>query len=106
MIFFENVILVEVFFILENIGYCCVLILDVMGIFFWGNIYKMYFYCYKLCGGDMFLLVMMLFKNVIKFILKDVVFYNVFFIICDLLYIVVLDENNCFYGILIYNWFL
>lgn len=99
----EFCILEEVFFILEDLGYCCVLILDEFGKIFWGNIYKMYIYCYKVNGGDMSLFVIYLLKNVIKFIYVNILFFKVFFIIKELFYIVVLDENNYFYGILIYS---
>lgn len=52
----------------------------------------MYIYKYVVNGGSFSDLVMSLIKNVMKYICVNVFFFEVFFIIKEFLYIVVLNE--------------
>ena len=98
----EKATLAEALKVLEDSGYRCVPIVDDTGTIFRGNIYKMHIYRHKSQGGDMNLPVTYLLKNATKTIKVNSPFFKVFFNIKDLPYIAVLDEDNHFYGILIY----
>lgn len=102
----EDTTLQEAIDLLERTDYRCVPILDDSQKIFRGNIYKMHIYRHMSRGGDMTLPVTHLLKNATKFIHTTTSFFNVFFIIKDLPYITVLDEQNYFYGILTHSTLL
>ena len=99
----ETVTLAEALELLEEYGYRCVPILDETGKIYRGNIYRMHLYKHKSEGGDMSLPVTHLLKNATKYVHTYSSFYSIFFMIKDLPYITVLDENNHFYGILTHS---
>lgn len=99
----EDTTLQEAIDLLEATGFRCVPILDETGKIYRGNIYKMHIYRHKSRGGDMSLPVTHLLKNATKYIHLKSSFFKVFFMIKDLPYITVLDENNHFYGILTHS---
>lgn len=99
----ETVTLEEALTLLEDYGYRCVPILDESGKIYRGNIYRMHLYKHKSEGKDMSLPVTHLIKNATKFIHTYSSFYSIFFMIKDLPYITVLDENDHFYGILTHS---
>lgn len=99
----ETVTLEEALELLEEFGYRCVPILDESGTIYRGNIYRMHLYKHKSEGKDMSLPVTYLLKNATKFVHTSSSFYNIFFMIKDLPYITVLDENDHFYGILTHS---
>lgn len=99
----ETVTLEEALDLLEEYGYRCVPILDETGKIYRGNIYRMHIYKHKSEGGDMSLPVTHLLKNATKYVHTSSSFYSIFFMIKDLPYITVLDENNHFYGILTHS---
>lgn len=99
----ETVTLEEALELLEEYGYRCVPILDETGTIYRGNIYRMHIYKHKSEGKDMSLPVTHLLKNASKYIHTYSSFYNIFFMIKDLPYITVLDDNNHFYGILTHS---
>ncbi len=99
----EEVTLEEAIKMLEHTGYRCVPVLDESGKIFRGNIYKMHIYRHKANGGDMSLPVTHLLKNATKYIHLESSFFKIFFMIKDLPYISVLDENNHFFGILTHS---
>lgn len=99
----ETVTLEEALILLENYGYRCVPILDESGKIYRGNIYRMHIYKHKSEGKDMSLPVTHLIKNATKFVHTYSSFYSIFFMIKDLPYITVLDENNHFHGILTHS---
>ena len=78
-------------------------VVDETGKLYRGNIYRMHLYKHKSEGGDMSLPVTHLLKNATKYVHTYSSFYNIFFMIKDLPYITVLDENNHFYGILTHS---
>ncbi|WP_018659716.1 cyclic di-AMP binding protein CbpA [Allofustis seminis] len=96
----ETITLQEAIDLLEEFGYRCVPVLDESGKIYRGNIYKMHIYRHKANGGDMSLPVTHLLKNATKFIHTNSSFFEIFFMIKDLPYISVLDEEGHFYGIL------
>ncbi|WP_208559612.1 cyclic di-AMP binding protein CbpA [Marinilactibacillus kalidii] len=99
----EEATLQESIELLEETGYRCVPVLDESGKIFRGNIYKMHIYRHKANGGDMSLPVTHLLKNATKYVHLNSSFFKIFFMIKDLPYITVLDENNHFYGILTHS---
>lgn len=99
----EEATLAEAINLLEETGYRCVPVLDKSGKIFRGNIYKMHIYRHKSQGGDMDLPVTHLLKNATKYVQINSSFFKIFFMIKDLPYITVLDENNHFYGILTHS---
>ncbi|HLR92108.1 MAG TPA: cyclic di-AMP binding protein CbpA [Atopostipes sp.] len=99
----ETVTLEEALELLEEYGYRCVPILDETGTIYRGNIYRMHIYKHKSEGKDMSLPVTHLLKNATKFVHTYSSFYTIFFMIKDLPYITVLDENDHFYGILTHS---
>lgn len=99
----ETVSLEEALTLLEDYGYRCVPILDESGKIYRGNIYRMHLYKHKSEGKDMSLPVTHLLKNATKFVHTYSSFYSIFFMIKDLPYITVLDENDHFYGILTHS---
>ena len=99
----ETVTLEEALELLEEFGYRCVPILDESGTIYRGNIYRMHIYKHKSEGKDMTLPVTHLLKNATKFVHTSSSFYSIFFMIKDLPYITVLDENDHFYGILTHS---
>lgn len=99
----ETVTLEEALELLEDYGYRCVPVVDETGKLYRGNIYRMHLYKHKSEGGDMSLPVTHLLKNATKYVHTHSSFYNIFFMIKDLPYITVLDENNHFYGILTHS---
>ncbi|GEL67779.1 cyclic di-AMP binding protein CbpA [Marinilactibacillus psychrotolerans] len=99
----EKATLQESIELLEETGFRCVPVLDESGKIFRGNIYKMHIYRHKANGGDMNLPVTHLLKNATKYIHMNSSFFKIFFMIKDLPYITVLDENNHFYGILTHS---
>lgn len=99
----ETVTLEEALELLEDYGFRCVPILDETGKIYRGNIYRMHIYKHKSEGGDMSLPVTHLLKNATKFVHTYSSFYEIFFMIKDLPYITVLDEDNHFYGILTHS---
>lgn len=99
----ETVTLEEALTLLEDYGYRCVPILDESGKIYRGNIYRMHIYKHKSEGKDMSLPVTHLLKNATKFVHTYSSFYSIFFMIKDLPYITVLDENDLFYGILTHS---
>lgn len=99
----EDTTLQEAIELLEANGFRCVPILDKTGKIYRGNIYKMHIYRHKSRGGDMSLPVTHLLKNATKYIHINSSFFKIFFMIKDLPYITVLDENNHFYGILTHS---
>lgn len=99
----ETVTLEEALELLEEFGYRCVPILDESGTIYRGNIYRMHLYKHKSEGKDMSLPVTHLLKNATKYVHTYSSFYSIFFMIKDLPYITVLDENNHFYGILTHS---
>ena len=99
----ETVTLEEALTLLEDYGYRCVPILDESGKIYRGNIYRMHIYKHKSEGKDMSLPVTHLLKNATKFVHTYSSFYSIFFMIKDLPYITVLDENDHFYGILTHS---
>ncbi len=99
----EENTLEEAITLLEDTGYRCVPVLDKSGKIFRGNIYKMHIYRHKANGGDMKLPVTHLLKNATKYVHINSSFFKIFFMIKDLPYITVLDENNHFYGILTHS---
>lgn len=99
----ETVTLEEALELLEEFGYRCVPILDESGTIYRGNIYRMHLYKHKSEGKDMTLPVTHLLKNATKFVHTSSSFYSIFFMIKDLPYITVLDENDHFYGILTHS---
>ncbi|WP_161879541.1 cyclic di-AMP binding protein CbpA [Alkalibacterium sp. MB6] len=99
----EEATLAEAITLLEETGYRCVPVLDKSGKIFRGNIYKMHIYRHKSQGGDMDLPVTHLLKNATKYVQINSSFFKIFFMIKDLPYITVLDENNHFYGILTHS---
>lgn len=99
----ETVTLEEALEILEEYGYRCVPILDETGTIYRGNIYRMHIYKHKSEGKDMSLPVTHLLKNATKYVHTYSSFYSIFFMIKDLPYITVLDQNNHFYGILTHS---
>lgn len=99
----ETVTLEEALTLLEDYGYRCVPILDESGKIYRGNIYRMHLYKHKSEGKDMSLPVTHLIKNATKFVHTYSSFYSIFFMIKDLPYITVLDENDHFYGILTHS---
>lgn len=96
----EDTTLQEAIDLLEANGFRCVPILDKTGKIYRGNIYKMHIYRHQARGGDMNMPVTHLLKNATKYIHINSSFFKIFFMIKDLPYITVLDENNHFYGIL------
>lgn len=99
----ETVTLEEALELLEEYGYRCVPILDETGKIYRGNIYRMHLYKHKSEGKDMSLPVTHLLKNATKYVHTYSSFYSIFFMIKDLPYITVLDNNNHFYGILTHS---
>lgn len=99
----ETVTLEEALELLEDYGYRCVPVVDETGKLYRGNIYRMHLYKHKSEGGDMTMPVTHLIKNATKYVHTYSSFYNIFFMIKDLPYITVLDENNHFYGILTHS---
>lgn len=99
----EDTTLQEAIDLLEANGFRCVPILDKTGKIYRGNIYKMHIYRHKSRGGDMNLPVTHLLKNATKYIHINSSFFKIFFMIKDLPYITVLDEDNHFYGILTHS---
>ena len=99
----ETVTLEEALELLEDYGYRCVPVVDETGKLYRGNIYRMHLYKHKSEGGDMSLPATHLLKNATKYVHTYSSFYNIFFMIKDLPYITVLDENNHFYGILTHS---
>lgn len=99
----ETVTLEEALESLEDYGYRCVPVVDETKKLYRGNIYRMHLYKHKSEGGDMSLPVTYLLKNATKYVHTYSSFYNIFFMIKDLPYITVLDENNHFYGILTHS---
>lgn len=99
----ETVTLEEALELLEEFGYRCVPIVDESGTIYRGNIYRMHLYKHKSEGKDMTLPVTHLLKNATKYVHTYSSFYSIFFMIKDLPYITVLDENNHFYGILTHS---
>ncbi|MDN6195552.1 MAG: cyclic di-AMP binding protein CbpA [Atopostipes suicloacalis] len=99
----ETVSLEEALKLLEDYGYRCVPIVDESGKIYRGNIYRMHIYKHKSEGKDMSLPVTHLLKNATKFVHTYSSFYSIFFMIKDLPYITVLDENDHFYGILTHS---
>lgn len=99
----ETFTLEEALTLLEESGYRCVPILDESGKIYRGNIYRMHIYRHKSEGKDMSLPVTHLLKNATKFVHTYSSFYSIFFMIKDLPYITVLDENDHFYGILTHS---
>ena len=99
----ETVTLEEALELLEDYGYRCVPVVDETGKLYRGNIYRMHLYKHKSEGGDMSLPVTHLLKNATKYVHTYSSFYNIFFMIKDLPYITVLDENNHFHGILTHS---
>lgn len=99
----ETLTLEEALELLEEYGYRCVPILDETGTIYRGNIYRMHLYKHKSEGKDMTLPVTHLLKNATKYVHTYSSFYSIFFMIKDLPYITVLDENNHFYGILTHS---
>lgn len=99
----EETTLEEAITLLEDTGYRCVPVLDKSGKIFRGNIYKMHIYRHKANGGDMKLPVTHLLKNATKYVHINSSFFKIFFMIKDLPYITVLDENNHFTGILTHS---
>lgn len=99
----ETVTLEEALELLEDYGYRCVPVVDETKKLYRGNIYRMHLYKHKSEGGDMSLPVTYLLKNATKYVHTYSSFYNIFFMIKDLPYITVLDENNHFYGILTHS---
>lgn len=99
----ETVTLEEALELLEEYGYRCVPIVDETGTIYRGNIYRMHLYKHKSEGKDMSLPVTHLLKNATKYVHTYSSFYSIFFMIKDLPYITVLDENNHFYGILTHS---
>src|SRR5690625_5060 len=99
----ETVTLEEALELLEEYGYRCVPILDETGKIYRGNIYRMHIYKHKSEGKDMSLPVTTLLKNATKYVHTYSSFYSIFFMIKDLPYITVLDEDNHFYGILTHS---
>lgn len=91
---------------LEETGFRCVPVLDESGKIFRGNIYKMHIYRHKANGGTLDLPVTHLLKNATKYIHIDDSFFKIFFMIKDLPYITVLDQDNHFYGILTHSQLL
>lgn len=91
---------------LEETGFRCVPVLDESGQIFRGNIYKMHIYRHKSNGGDMSLPVTHLIKNATKHIHLNSSFFKIFFMIKDLPYITVLNEQNHFFGILTHSTLL
>lgn len=102
----EEATLEEAIQTLEQTGYRCVPVLDESGKIFRGNIYKMHIYRHKANNGDMSLPVTHLLKNATKYIHLNSSFFKIFFMIKDLPYISVLDEDNHFYGILTHGTLL
>lgn len=99
----ETVTLEEALELLEEYGYRCVPIVDESGKIYRGNIYRMHIYKHKSEGKDMSLPVTHLLKNATKYVHTYSSFYSIFFMIKDLPYIAVLDENDHFYGILTHS---
>ena len=99
----ETVTLEEALELLEEYGYRCVPILDETGTIYRGNIYRMHIYKHKSEGKDMSLPVTHLLKNATKYVHTYSSFFSIFFMIKDLPYITVLDNNNHFYGILTHS---
>ena len=99
----ETVTLEEALDLLEEYKYRCVPILDETGTIYRGNIYRMHLYKHKSEGKDMSLPVTHLLKNATKFVHTSSSFFSIFFMIKDLPYITVLDENDHFYGILTHS---
>ena len=99
----ETVTLEEALELLEEFGYRCVPIVDESGTIYRGNIYRMHLYKHKSEGKDMSLPVTHLLKKATKYVHTYSSFYSIFFMIKDLPYITVLDENNHFYGILTHS---
>lgn len=99
----EKATLQEAIDLLEETGFRCVPVLDETEKIYRGNIYKMHIYRHKSNGGDMNLPVTHLLKNATKYVHVDSSFFNIFFMIKDLPYITVLDNNNHFYGILTHS---
>lgn len=99
----EDTTLQEAIDLLEANGFRCVPILDKTGKIYRGNIYKMHIYRHKSRGGDMNLPVTHLLKNATKYIHINSSFFKIFFMIKDLPYITVLDDDNHFYGILTHS---
>ncbi|MDN6293583.1 MAG: cyclic di-AMP binding protein CbpA [Alkalibacterium gilvum] len=99
----EDATLEEAITLLEETGYRCVPVLDQSEKIFRGNIYKMHIYRHKANGGDMSLPVTHLLKNATKYVHINSSFFKIFFMIKDLPYITVLDENNHFFGILTHS---
>ena len=99
----ETVTLEEALELLEDYGYRCVPVVDETGKLYRGNIYRMHLYKHKSEGGDMSLPVTHLLKNATKYVHTSSSFFSIFFMIKDLPYITVLDENDHFYGILTHS---
>lgn len=99
----ETVTLEEALELLEDYGYRCVPVLDETGTIYRGNIYRMHIYKHKSEGKDMNLPVTYLLKNATKYVHTYSSFYSIFFMIKDLPYITVLDDQNHFYGILTHS---
>lgn len=99
----EAATLEEAITLLEETGFRCVPVLDQSGKIFRGNIYKMHIYRHQANGGDMTLPVTHLLKNATKYVHINSSFFKIFFMIKDLPYITVLDEDNHFYGILTHS---
>lgn len=99
----EDTTLQEAIVLLEEYGYRCVPILDSTEKIYRGNIYRFHIYKHKSEGRDMNLPVTHLIKNATKYVYVNSSFFNIFFMIRDLPYITILDENKHFYGILTNN---
>lgn len=99
----ESYTLEEALELLEESGFRCVPIVDETGTIYRGNIYRMHIYKHKSEGKDMSLPVTHLLKNATKFVHTSSSFYTIFFMIKDLPYITVLDEQDHFYGILTHS---
>lgn len=99
----ESYTLEEALELLEESGFRCVPIVDETGTIYRGNIYRMHIYKHKSEGKDMSLPVTHLLKNATKFVYTSSSFYTIFFMIKDLPYITVLDEQDHFYGILTHS---
>src|SRR5699024_9489364 len=99
----ETVTLEEALVLLEEFGYRSVPILDETGTIYRGTIYRMHLYKHESEGKDITVPVTHLVKHGTEFIHTSSSFYSIFFMIKDLAYITVLDENDHFYVILTHS---
>lgn len=95
----ENTTLAEVAEIFATNSMRAIPILDAQGMIFRGNIYKQHLFEHQANNGDLSLPVTTLMRNSTKFIFKDSQFYELFFVLRDLPFIAVLDENHHFFGV-------